>query len=299
MKREKMKASVGNATRKKLADISNIPEERRFNNQNEKSERISICSEEFVDKVQKENAALMKIIVEKNKIIEIAGVEIQKMRINLQKMQQQNREFAKSNSQMLAELNSAKDRLKALQHELGCKIGVLKAKELEAEELAKQKMHQQLNDEVKPIKCEEAGDSPMGKGDNDRPAKIKRKPQAKSLGSSTQVLPQDMAENKRPCVRRQSARFKHEAPQHTITTTSTSQSQETESEETYFEAEDKCPPMVNLVEQNGSDLESNPALRYEPVEFGRSSLSRPLRHAAKKVQSYKEVPLNIKMRRPV
>lgn len=48
-----MKASVGNATRKKLADISNIPEERRFNNQNEKSERISICSEEFVDKVQK------------------------------------------------------------------------------------------------------------------------------------------------------------------------------------------------------------------------------------------------------
>lgn len=108
-----------------------------------------------------------------------------------------------------------------------------------------------------------------------------------------------MAENKRPCVRRQSARFKHEAPQHTITTTSTSQSQETESEETYFEAEDKCPPMVNLVEQNGSDLESNPALRYEPVEFGRSSLSRPLRHAAKKVQSYKEVPLNIKMRRPV
>lgn len=42
------------------------------------------------------------ILVLNSKIIEIAGVEIQKMRINLQKMQQQNREFAKSNSQMLA-----------------------------------------------------------------------------------------------------------------------------------------------------------------------------------------------------
>ncbi|MCD7447248.1 hypothetical protein HAX54_026367 [Datura stramonium] len=291
-----MKASLGNATRKKLADISNIPEETRLTNQNEKSERISICSKEFVDKVQKENAALMKIIAEKNKIIEIAGVEIQKMRINLQKMQQQNHELAQSNSQMLADLNSAKDRLKALQHELGCKNGVLKAKEIEAEEIAKQKMHQQLNDEVKPIKCEEAGDSSLGNGDNDRPAKIKRKPQAKSLGSSTQVPSQDTAENKRPCVRRQSARFKREAPQHTTTT---SQSQATKHDEDDFEAEDKCPPMVNLVQQNDPDLESDPTLRFESIEFGRSSLSRPLRHAAKKVQSYKEIPLNIKMRRPV
>lgn len=295
-----MKDSLGNATRKKLADISNIPEEMRFNNRNEKSERISICSKEFVDKVQQENAALMKIIVEKNKIIEIAGAEIQKMRINLQKMQQRNHELAQSNSQMLADLNSAKDRLKALQHELACKNGVLKAKELEAEEIAKQKMRQEWNDEVKPIKCEEAGDSSLGNGDNDGPAKIKRKPQAKSLGSSMLVPPQDTAENKRPCVRRQSARFKRETPQHTTTTTtSTSQSQATKPDEDYFEAEDKCPPMVNLVQQNGCDLESNPALRFEATEFGRSSLSRPLRHAAKKVQSYKEVPLNIKMRRPV
>ncbi|CAN4105817.1 unnamed protein product [Withania somnifera] len=293
-----MKDSLGNATRKKLADISNIPEEMRLNNQNENSERMSICSKEFLDKVQKENAALMKIIVEENKIIELAGAEIQKMRINLQKMQQRNHELAQSNSQMLADLNSAKDRLKALQHELGCKNGVIKAKELEAEEIAKQKMRQQLNDEVKPINCQEAGNSSLVNGDNGRPAKIKRKPQAKSLGSSMQVPPQDAAENKRPCVRRQSARFRREAPQDT-TTTSTSQSQAMKHDEDRFEAEDKCPPMVNLVQQNGSDLESNPALRFESTEFGRSSLSRPLRHAAKKVQSYKEIPVNIKMRRPV
>ncbi|KAF3621237.1 hypothetical protein FXO38_31933 [Capsicum annuum] len=308
-----MKDSLGNAARKKLADISNIPEQMRINNQNEKSETMSICSKEFVDKVQKVTflvsigiitfvlvnllwCSLIRVL--NRKIIELAGAEIQKMRINLQKMQQRNHELAQSNSQMLADLNSAKDRLKALQHELGCKNGVLRAKDLEAEEIAKQKMRQELNDEVKPIKCEEAGDSSLGNGNNDRPAKIKRKPQAKSLGSSTQVPPQDTAENKRPCVRRQSARFKHEAPQQTTTTTSSSQSQATKPDEDYFEAEDKCTPMVNLVQQNGSDLETNPALMFESTEFGRSSLSRPLRHAAKKVQSYKEVPLNIKMRRP-
>ncbi|XP_060212488.1 SHUGOSHIN 2-like isoform X1 [Lycium barbarum] len=327
-----MKASLGNnATRKKLADISNIPEEMRFTCQNEKAERSSVCSKEFLDKLQKENMALMKIVAEKkyplfvdflvsigtitfvlvsllpcslipvlySKIIELAGAEIQKMRINLQQMQKKNHELAQSNSQMLAELNSAKDRLKAVQHELGCKNGLIKAKKLEAEEIAKQKMCQQLNDEVKPVKCEEAADSSLGNGDNDRPAKFKRKPQSKSLDSNKQVQPQDMAENKRPCVRRQSARFKREAPEHTTTTTSTSQSQATKHDEDYSEAEDKCPPMVNLVQQNGSDLESNAALRFEPIEFGRSSLSRPLRHAAKKVQSYKEIPVNIKMRRPV
>ncbi|XP_059317540.1 SHUGOSHIN 1-like isoform X2 [Lycium ferocissimum] len=281
-----MKASLGNnATRKKLADISNIPEEMRFTSQNEKAEHSSVCSKEFLDKLQKENMAFMKIVAEKNKIIELAGAEIQKMRINLQQMQKKNHELAQSNSQMLAELNSAKDRLKTVQHELGCKNGLIKAKKLEAE--------------VKPVKCEEEADSSLGNGDNDRPAKIKRKPQSKSLGSNKQVQPQDMAENKRPCVRRQSARFKREAPEHTTTTTSTSQCQATKHDEDYFEAEDKCPPMVNLVQQNGSDEESNPALRFEPIEFGRSSFSRPLRHAAKKVQSYKEIPVNIKMRRPV
>lgn len=54
-----MKDSLGNAARKKLADISNIPEQMRINNQNEKSETMSICSKEFVDKVQKVRALSM------------------------------------------------------------------------------------------------------------------------------------------------------------------------------------------------------------------------------------------------
>ncbi|GFS30112.1 hypothetical protein Acr_00g0010190 [Actinidia rufa] len=64
-------------------------------------------------------------------------------------MQQQNSQLAQANNQMLViwnlfnidsivhftlqELNSGKDRLKALQHELGCKSGLLKVKILQLE----------------------------------------------------------------------------------------------------------------------------------------------------------------------
>ncbi|XP_009783452.1 uncharacterized protein LOC107826517 isoform X3 [Nicotiana tabacum] len=346
-----MKATLGSAPRKKLADISNIPQEMRLGSQNDKSQHISIGPKEYIDMLKKENIELLKMLADRTKIIELTGAEIQKMRVNLQKMQQQNHQLAQSNSQMLAELNSAKDRLKTLQHELGCTNGVLKAKRLEAEvdpikceeagdsslgngdndkpanikrrlqskSLGSSKQvqaqdnaenkrpcvrrqsarfkpeamkHDENDFEVEPIKCEEAGDSSLGIGDNDKPANIKRRPQSKCLGSSKQVQPQDKAENKRPCLRRQSARSKPEEPKH---------------DKDYFEVEDKCPPMVNLVQPNGSasfsmspdDVESNPALRFASTEFGRLSLSRPLRNAAKKIQSYKEIPLNIKMRRPV
>lgn len=36
---------------------------------------------------------------------------------------------------------------------------------------------------------------------------------------------------------------------------------------------------------------------FEPKESQRTSFRRPMRRAAEKVQSYKEIPLNIKMRR--
>ncbi|EYU39649.1 hypothetical protein MIMGU_mgv11b021658mg, partial [Erythranthe guttata] len=48
-------------------------------------------------------------------------------------MQEQNQQLASSNSQMLADLNSGKDRLKVLQHELGCTSGLLKARKFQLE----------------------------------------------------------------------------------------------------------------------------------------------------------------------
>lgn len=154
-------------------------------------------------------------------------------------------------------------------------------------------MCQDLNDEVKPMKCEEAGNLSSGMGNDEKARNLKRRSQSKSMGSSEEVQSEDKTENKRSCVRRQSARFKPEA---------------LKLGEDSFEVQDKCalhPPKSDQVQENGStstctsssDLHCNPSSKFEPTPF-RTSLSRPSREAAKKVQSYKEIPVNVKMRRP-
>ncbi|KAL0842626.1 hypothetical protein Bca101_015871 [Brassica carinata] len=69
----------------------------------------------------KENMTLIKALAHRNKIIELSGVEFQKLKINLRKVQENNLQLAQANTHMLAELNTNRDRLKLLQHELGCK----------------------------------------------------------------------------------------------------------------------------------------------------------------------------------
>lgn len=44
-------------------------------------------------------------------------------------------------------------------------------------------------------------------------------------------------------------------------------------------------------------IEGKHAPSRESQDFGRPSLGRPSRQAAKKVSTYKEVPVNVKMRR--
>lgn len=98
---------------------------------------------------------------------------------------------------------------------------------------------------------------------------------------------------RRRCLRRQSARFK---------------SQEEKRTENFFEIEDaKFPdsrPLDNPMQEDGLTLPSSAVTKEETSEprneaqvAHRSSMGRPLRRAAEKVQSYKEVPLNVKMRR--
>ena len=82
-------------------------------------------------------------------------------------------------------------------------------------------------------------------------------------------------------MKRQSARFKREQS------------------DNYFEIEDTkfAPDDKN---RNSYNETSNFKEEEEEEEMGvrgRSSIGRPLRRAAGKIQSYKEVPLNIKMRR--
>ncbi|XP_075080921.1 SHUGOSHIN 2-like isoform X4 [Nicotiana tabacum] len=176
-----MEANLVNTPRKKLGDISNLPLRKRFTSEDKKPEHIPTASKEYIEMIQKENLVLMKILAERNKIIEITGVEIEKLRTNVQKMQQQNKQLAQANSKMLAELNSNKDRLKALQHELGCTKGLLKARNFEAEEQPRTNMCQNLNDEVKSMKCEETGDLLLGNGDDEKAINLKRRPRSKNL----------------------------------------------------------------------------------------------------------------------
>ncbi|KAL5213204.1 hypothetical protein ABZP36_024051 [Zizania latifolia] len=84
--------------------------------------------------VLKENAKLRHLLAERTKLIEARTVEMQRVRLALLAVQQKNLQLVQANSQMLAEINQGKDRLKVLQHELACTTAVLKIKDSELEQ---------------------------------------------------------------------------------------------------------------------------------------------------------------------
>ncbi|KAF8370212.1 hypothetical protein HHK36_031743 [Tetracentron sinense] len=356
-KREKMAngSSLGSVVRKKLSDITNLQQLPKSPKRDEKQQPVLSTAKDYIDQLHKENMALMKLLAERNKIIELSGLELQKLRINLQKMQQQNCHLAQANSQMLAELNLGKDRLKALHHELGCKEALLKGKNLELEEITKKKASQETGKERR-AKCEkEAGESLQAANDDNKPCNPSRKRQSRnqSICPSTviqHVAAKEIVDNKsfffpnnpeknyvctfsvlnRPCLRRQSARFKSEQTETSEDLFEIEQkeivdnkrpclrrqsarfkSEQTEPTEDLFEIEDAKFPARPLhdspMHEDGpaslglstrkEEKEGNATPRCETQELRRSSIGRPLRRAAEKVQSYKEIPLNIKMRR--
>ncbi|XP_057789483.1 SHUGOSHIN 2-like [Salvia miltiorrhiza] len=179
-----------NLARRKLADISNLPQSRLLI-QDQKSQSIPTTTKEYIEQLQKENLALAKMLAQRNKIIEQSGIELERLRSNLIKMREQNQQLALSHTLMLAELNSGKDRLKTLQHELGCKNGLLKARN--------SKLEVNLIEEEDPSK------------DHKKPRNAKKRLRSLSLGSSEQSQSKDNAGNRLP-TRRQSARFKAVEP---------------------------------------------------------------------------------------
>ncbi|KAG2729752.1 hypothetical protein I3760_01G264400 [Carya illinoinensis] len=198
---------IGSAPRKRLADITNLQQQQQLKavNQDVKQLTISLTTKEYIEKLRKENMTLMKLLVERNKIIELSVIELQKLRINLLKVQQQNLQLAQANSQMLAELNSGKDRLKALQHELGCKNGLLKARKLDLE--------------VGTTKRDEAGELSQADRRDTKPCHTNRRRQSKrqSLAPTTvnQVHAKETVEIKSRNLRRRSTRLKTEEPEPT------------------------------------------------------------------------------------
>ncbi|KAH9660527.1 Shugoshin [Citrus sinensis] len=183
--------------------------------------------------------------------------------------------------QLIKEINLGREKVKALQHELVCKDALIKAKSIVKEDGEKviEECVPKANENVKT--CER---------------NRRRSTRCKSMGPSTtrqKVAEKENVENKRRCVRRQSARFK---------------SQERAPTENLFEIEDSKLPATQPLDdpmhednsiQAGSSTanEEFSSSRNEARLSHRSSMGRPSRKAAEKVQSYKELPLKVKMRK--
>ncbi|XVF83028.1 hypothetical protein PTKIN_Ptkin16aG0099700 [Pterospermum kingtungense] len=309
--------SIGNApTRKGLTDITNLQQQPKGLTQGAK-QPASMTSKDYIDKLQQENMTLMKVLADRNKVIELSGIELQKLRINLEKFQQQNLQLAQANSQMLAELNSGKDRLKALKHDLGCKTALLQAMKSEkkakivacptsgneggTKKCGKAVEYLEKEDgEDKPCnaeRCGKAGESPKeGDGEN-KPSNTNRRRQSKSLCPNIKpVKAKEAVDNKRLCLRRQSARLKAKEPETTEDVFA--------ADDTEFLVSSSCDDKVHESDPMSSDssIKSEPeeeimTHRNDGQEDKRISVGRPLRRAVEKVQSYKEIPLNVKMRR--
>ncbi|XP_013637334.1 PREDICTED: shugoshin-1 isoform X2 [Brassica oleracea var. oleracea] len=121
---------MNSAQRRTLGDITNLPNQKMMLNHGANQQQQSLSLSE---KLQKENMRLMKALTERNAIIERTGSELQRYRINLQMVQAQNLQLSQTNTRILAEIRTSKDQLKALQHELSCKNGVLMARKLPLE----------------------------------------------------------------------------------------------------------------------------------------------------------------------
>nr|GLL33960.1 shugoshin-1 [Ipomoea trifida] len=271
------RSSIGSIVKKRLSDIKTSLPQLKPSIDIEMGNR---STKNCVDDLIKENIALVKLIQDRNKIIEMTGMELKKLRVGVQRVQLQNWNLAQSNTHMLAELHLNKEKVKALQHELVCKDAVLKAKSLDLKEAV-----------LKAGKKRDVKDKETGVGDSVpnadmNPSKINRKLQAsrsRSMGSSAasqQAAEKGSTENKRHCLRRQSAspRMQQQEPAKRVS-----------------EFEDIARQYDSLARAQEEDLA--PPLEHKSCCSKRTSLGRPLRRAAGRVQSYKQVPLNVKMRR--
>ncbi|XP_075504219.1 uncharacterized protein LOC142541616 isoform X1 [Primulina tabacum] len=167
MKGEKMdrRSSFGNMVRNKFSNITNSLPQPKPPVISEKSPLDSASAKEYIDHLVKEKMVLAKIVQEKmyfhfffilsprgrvcvtqtffifvnlilvnSKVLELSGIEIQKLRTSLLMMRLHNWNLAQSNSQMLTALSLGREKLKAQQHDLVCKEALLKAKDLELKE---------------------------------------------------------------------------------------------------------------------------------------------------------------------
>ncbi|GJM84711.1 hypothetical protein PR202_ga00407 [Eleusine coracana subsp. coracana] len=268
----------GGGRRKTLCDITNLSRRVAAEDPDEPA-----CADGGI--AQLENADLLKLLEERNQIIELSGAEIQKLRLA-------NWELARANSQMSL--------LKILQHELVCSRAALKAKTSELEDAKKMLKRRIVRPQEKTanqtgqhlgsdraaqtkdgdvVDPEPASDATRT-GSIQRPGNASRKRMLRSRslgpGSATKLaLPKETTQ------RRKSMRIP----------------QPSDRREDLFELED-VQLAIGGCKIDPECTSDNERPGQTPAQFlRRSSLGRPLRQARERVATYKEVPLNIKLRR--
>ncbi|KAK3157701.1 hypothetical protein QOZ80_2AG0126720 [Eleusine coracana subsp. coracana] len=278
----------GGGRRKTLCDITNLSRRVAAEDPDEPA-----CADGGIAQLVKENADLLKLLEERNQIIELSGAEIQKLRLA-------NWELARANSQMSLELNLGRNRLKILQHELVCSRAALKAKTSELEDAKKMLKRRIVRPQEKTanqtgqhlgsdraaqtkdgdvVDPEPASDATRT-GSIQRPGNASRKRMLRSRslgpGSATKLaLPKETTQ------RRKSMRIP----------------QPSDRREDLFELED-VQLAIGGCKIDPECTSDNERPGQTPAQFlRRSSLGRPLRQARERVATYKEVPLNIKLRR--
>ncbi|XP_038895468.1 SHUGOSHIN 2 isoform X2 [Benincasa hispida] len=263
-------SSIGSRMRNKLADITNS-----------KTMRAHMEDDNgVIDQLVKENMALMKLIMERNKIIDLSEAELQNLRASIQKLQLQNWHLAQSNSRFLAEINLGRKRIKSLEHEIECKEALLRAKCLNVKGKAEMNnRNSEWQEGEKPTGQPSLAivntDTKSCNGNTKPPGRTRSQSMGPSTSYST-VVDKEKVENKRHCVRRRhSSRFRYQVR---------------DLEEKLFEIED-----IKLLasEEEEKETKNNGSSLSSP----RTSVGRPFSRAAKEIQSYKESRLNIKIRR--
>ncbi|XP_044979839.1 shugoshin-1-like isoform X2 [Hordeum vulgare subsp. vulgare] len=289
------KLGAASARRKTLCDITNL--RRPLEGQQQDGSRCAdgVDVDGFA-RLVKENSDLVKLLEESDKFIESLRLA--------------NWQIAQANSQMLAEINLGKDRLKMLQHELTCSRAALKVKSSELEETKKalkSSRHQKqksANETARHLVADRPAAAAQLKDGDAEPdsdasratsankstcnasankstcnASRKRLLRSRSLGPAVAPTKLVAASNERESAqRRKSMRTPQSGGRR----------------EDLFEIED-----VQFTAGGGDDRKGASWELDSSVQFPRrSSLGRPLRRAAEKVTSYKEMPGNIKLRRP-
>lgn len=309
---------MGNAVRRnRLSDITNAVSAVRPGGSRVEEEpenpKVMPCpsNKDYVAQLMKENAALLKLVGERNKIIEMTNIEMQKLRFDLQKFRQQNWLFARANSRMQAELNLSRDRLKALQHESRCTKAVLQVKNLEVEE--KEKLKKQVSEKIGSEegrnKCAEVAVDASPQADDVKSCNANRKRTLKDLpqGSTTahkkEIAPQEKVERRRS-LRRRSSYLKSETSgpmADSFKIEDDKVSDHSSHVDTSIQPDFPTPCSNTSTEQGKKEQQNGKNDYYSSAscnqEGRRSSVGRPLRKAAEKVASYKEKPINVKMRR--